>query len=80
MDTSPLDDPWIAAQVDAALSPYIGRLPAHEVAWMREQLVEVLQHDEAAVRLVRRAQTRQVDQSGEQAYGASGAKARSKAG
>jgi hypothetical protein len=55
-------------------------LPAHEVAWMRDQLVEVLQHDETAVRLVRRAQPRQVDESGERSYGVSGVKARSKAG
>jgi hypothetical protein len=80
MDTSLLDDPWIAAQVDAAVAPYAGRLPAHEVAWMREQLVEVLLHDEEAVRLLRRAHPREVDESGEQAFGASGAGGRAKAG
>ncbi|WP_437579144.1 hypothetical protein [Sorangium sp. So ce887] len=80
MDVSPLDDPWIAAQVDAAVAPYVGRLPAQEVAWMREQLAEVLLHDEEAIRLLRRAQPREVDESGERAFGVLGAAGRAKAG
>ncbi|WP_437488329.1 hypothetical protein WME75_08530 [Sorangium sp. So ce1014] len=80
MDASPLDDPWIAAQVDAAVAPYVGRLPAEEVAWMREQLAEVLLHDEEAIRLLRRAQPREVDESGERAFGVLGAAGRAKAG
>ncbi|WP_437511570.1 hypothetical protein [Sorangium sp. So ce1099] len=80
MDASLLDDPWIAAQVDAAVAPYVDRLPAHEVAWMREQLVEVLLHDEEAVRLLRRAHPREVDESGERAFGVVGAAGRAKAG
>ncbi|WP_437679390.1 hypothetical protein [Sorangium sp. So ce131] len=82
MDASLLDDPWIAAQVDAAVAPYVNRLPAHEVAWMREQLAEVLQHDEEAMRLLRRAHPREVDESGERAFGVVGAGApgRAKAG
>jgi hypothetical protein len=80
MDTSLLDDAWIAAQIDAAVAPYVGRLPAHEVAWMREQLVEVLLYDEEAIRLLRRAHPREVNESGEQAFGASGVGGRAKAG
>ncbi|WP_437280667.1 hypothetical protein WME90_08925 [Sorangium sp. So ce375] len=80
MDASLLDDPWIAAQIDAAVAPYVGRLPAHEIAWMREQLAEVLQHDEEAGRLLRRAHPREVDESGERAFGVLGAPGRAKAG
>ncbi|KYF68305.1 hypothetical protein [Sorangium cellulosum] len=79
MDASLLDDPWIAAQVDAAVAPYVGRLPAHEVAWMREQLAEVLVHDEEASRLLRRAHPREVDESGERAFGVLGAAERARA-
>lgn len=80
MDASLLDDPWIAAQVDAAVAPYVGRLPAHEIAWMREQLAEVLLHDEEASRLLRRAHPREVEESGERAFGVLGAAGRAKAG
>lgn len=80
MDSSPLDDPWIAAQIDAAVAPYVNRLPAHEVAWMREQLAEVLLHDEEAIRLLRRAHPREVDESGERAFAVLGTKDRAKAG
>lgn len=80
MDSSPLDDPWIAAQIDAAVAPYVNRLPAHEVAWMREQLAEVLLHDEEAIRLLRRAHPREVDESGERAFSVLGTKDRAKAG
>jgi hypothetical protein len=60
-----LDDPWVAAQVDAAVAPYVGRLPAREVAWMREQLAETLDSDERASRLLHRARPMTVQQSGE---------------
>jgi hypothetical protein len=66
-DSSPLADPWIAAQIDAAVAPYVGRLPAHEVAWMREQLAEVLARDPKAAPLLRGA--RAPDQSGERLKG-----------
>jgi len=65
MDSSLLDDPWIAAQVDAALAPYQGRLPARDLAWMREQLAELLARDEHAARLLRNAHPREADRSGE---------------
>ncbi len=65
MDSALLDDPWIAAQVDAALAPYAGRLPASELAWMRAQLADVLARDERAARLLRLAHPREGDVSGE---------------
>lgn len=65
MNGALLDDPWIAAQVDAALAPYAGRLPARDLAWMREQLAEVLARDEQAARLLRAAHPREADASGE---------------
>jgi hypothetical protein len=60
-----LTDPWIAEQIDAAVAPYVGRLSAGEVAWMREQLAETLATDETAARMLRRATPVQVDESGE---------------
>ena len=65
-----LADPWIAAQVDAAVAPYVGRLPAAEVAWMRDQLAETLASDERAAKLLRRARPTVVEQSGEVRRGA----------
>jgi hypothetical protein len=60
-----LQDPWIAAQVEAAVAPYIGRLPDGEVTWMRDQLAETLATDEHAQRLLRRAKPTVVAESGE---------------
>jgi hypothetical protein len=60
-----LEDPWIAAQVEAAVLPYEGRLSEEEVAWMREQLAETLASDEKAALLLRRARPVEVDGSGE---------------
>ncbi|APR74947.1 Hypothetical protein A7982_00293 [Minicystis rosea] len=60
-----LDDPFIAAQIEAAVAPYVGRLSAGEVAWMREQLAETLASDERAARLLRRARPVTVEESGE---------------
>lgn len=60
-----LDDPWIAAQIEAAVAPYVGRLSAGEVAFMRDQLAETLASDERAARLLRRARPVAVNESGE---------------
>ncbi len=65
-----LADPWVAAEIDAALEPYAGRLPPEELAWMRDQLAETLASDGAAARLLRRAHPRVVDESGEVPIGA----------
>jgi hypothetical protein len=60
-----LADPWIAARVDAAVAPYVGRLPASEVSWMRDQLAEVLASDDEAAKLLHRARPTVVEKSGE---------------
>ena len=59
------DDPWLTAQIDAAVAPYKDRLSEGEIAWMREQLAEVLAGDPGAAKLIRRARPITVDQSGE---------------
>jgi hypothetical protein len=59
-------DPWIAAQIDEVVAPYVGRLPARDVAWIRDQLAETLIADEHAARLLKAAHPRDnVDESGE---------------
>ena len=64
------EDPWIAAQIEAAVAPYVGRLPADEVAWMREQLAETLATDDHAAEMLLRAKPAFVEQSGEVRRGA----------
>lgn len=64
-----LADPWILAQIDAAVAPYAGRLPAEEIAWMRERLLESLASEPQGRDLVQRARPRVVDRSGEVARG-----------
>jgi hypothetical protein len=60
-----LEDPWIAAQVEAALAPYQGRLSDAELSWMRDQLAETLASDDKAALLLRRARPVHVEESGE---------------
>jgi hypothetical protein len=60
-----LADPWIAAKVDAAVAPYAGRLPAEDLAWMRDQLAETLASNGRASRLLRRARPATLLESGE---------------
>jgi len=56
---------FVEAEVDAVLAGYRGRLPAAELAWMREQLVGQLEDDRNFAELARAAYPREVDQSGE---------------
>lgn len=58
-------DPWITAQIDEVVAPYVGRLAARELAWMREQIAFTLASDEAAASLMKGARPREVEQSGE---------------
>jgi hypothetical protein len=60
-----LADPWIAEQIDRAVAPYVGKLSADEIGWMREQLADELASNDQASAVLRRAQPRVVDQSGE---------------
>ena len=61
---SPLEDPWIVARIEAAVAPYVGRLSAEEIAWMKEQMAASLVEHEKAAMLLRRARPRVVDESG----------------
>jgi hypothetical protein len=63
--TSLLADPWVKSQIDRAVAPYVGRLPEREIAWMREELAEILASDERAAAVLRGAMPREVDQSGD---------------
>ena len=61
-----VSDPWIAAQIDEVVAPYVGRLPARDIAWIRDQLAETLIADEHAARLLKAAHPHNnVDESGE---------------
>ena len=68
MAQSLLEDPWTLAQVDAAVAPYAGRLPASDLKWMRDQLLQALRSDRDTARALRAAHPRAVDQSGEVAW------------
>jgi hypothetical protein len=65
-----LDDPWVRARIDEAVAPYVGRLSAGEIAWMREQLAETLASDDTAAKLLHRARPTVVEESGEMRRGA----------
>jgi len=68
-----LSDPWVARRIDAALAPYQGTLSPEDLAFMREQLAELLATNEHAARLLHRAKPRpasaHVDESGEAVIG-----------
>lgn len=65
MYVGPVSDPWVQAEIDKAIQPYMGRLPAEEIAWMRERLVEALATERLGRDLMRRARPRYVEESGE---------------
>lgn len=61
-----LQDPWIKARIDAALSPYQNLVSPDDLAFLRDELAEVLVRDERAARALRRARPREdVQASGE---------------
>lgn len=62
-------DPWVLAQIEAAVRPYLGRLAEEEIEWMKERLRESLLEEAAGRDWVRRARPREaVEQSGEMAF------------
>ena len=61
----PSADGWIQSQIDAAVAPYVGRLSAEDIAWMRARLAETLATDLRAKDLLQRARPRVVEKSGE---------------
>lgn len=61
-----LSDPFVAAEIEAVVAPYVGKLPDDEVAWMRDQLAELLESDpEARAALAGAHPRKAVDHSGE---------------
>jgi hypothetical protein len=58
-------DPWVLAQIERAVAPYVGKLPAQEIEWMRKQLAEAVSEKPSLSRLLRRARPPVVDESGE---------------
>ena len=60
-----LADPWVAAQIDAAVEPYLRLWTEREVALFREQMAETLATNPAAVAALRDAHPAIVDESGE---------------
>ena len=61
-----LDDPFVVAQLERALEPFVDQLDTDELAWMREQLARTLVEDEQARALLMGAHPRNVDHSGDQ--------------
>lgn len=60
-----LADPWVAAQIDAAVEPYRRLWTEREVAVFREQMAETLATNPAAIAALRGAHPAIVDESGE---------------
>jgi hypothetical protein len=60
-----LADPWVAARVDAAVAPYRALLSGEDLAFLRDELAERMNSDEALALALRRARPRHVEQSGE---------------
>ena len=59
-----LEDEYIAAQIEDAVRPFVGRLSDEELAWMRASLAALLEDDPGAAALLRGAYPREVDESG----------------
>ena len=61
-----LDDPWIKARIEAAIAPYRNLVSPDDLAFMRDELAELLVRDVHAARALRRAKPREdIDASGE---------------
>lgn len=76
-----LNDPWIKARIDAAVAPYMNLVSRDDLAFMRDELAELLVQDERAARALRRARPREdVDASGEAFVGRGGPMPATKSG
>ncbi len=60
-----LENPFVAAEIEAAIQPYVGKLTDEELAWMRDQLATLLADDPEARLSLDGAMPREVDRSGE---------------
>jgi hypothetical protein len=63
-----LQDPWIKARIDAALTPYQQLVSPDDLEFLRDELAEVLVRDERAARALRRARPREDVQSSGEAF------------
>ena len=68
MGIPPIDQAWLDSQLDEAIAPFVGKLSAGDLGWMREQLVDRLRSDGPLGLLAHRAQPRAVDESAEIFY------------
>lgn len=68
-----LQDPRVAAKIEAAIAPYRDRLTPEQVEIFRQKMAWTLATHPAAARLLRAEQQQGVDASGEQTIGAPGA-------
>jgi hypothetical protein len=61
-----LQNPWIKARIDAALAPYQNLVSPDDLAFLQDELAEVLSKDANGARALRRALPREdVNASGE---------------
>jgi hypothetical protein len=60
-----LADPWVAAQIEAAIAPYRKLWPDAAIEAFREQMAATLATHPAAIRLLREARPIPVEPSGE---------------
>ncbi|MFO0756906.1 MAG: hypothetical protein U0359_10460 [Byssovorax sp.] len=60
-----LEDPFVAAKIEAAVAPYAERLSPEQIAWMKDQMAASLADHDKAATLLRRARPIDVDESGE---------------
>jgi len=58
-------DPFVAAEIEAALAPYVPSLTAAELEWARDELADVLERDPDARSALEAALPRAEDRSGE---------------
>jgi hypothetical protein len=60
-----LSDPWVAAQIDAAVAPYRDLWPPEAIEAFREEMATTLATHPTASRLLREARPKLADPSGE---------------
>ncbi len=59
------EEAFLAAQVEAAVAPYVGKLSPADLSWMRERMLESIREDPDMRMLAQAARPRVADQSGE---------------
>ncbi|MBN4059105.1 hypothetical protein JYT22_00465 [Endomicrobium sp. AH-315-J14] len=59
-------DPFVAAEIEVAIAPYLGKVPEEELEFMRDELARLLEDDPEARLALDGAYPREVDESGTQ--------------